>query len=263
MNHVLEVRELTKAYGGVQALAGVGFHVEQAEIFAVIGPNGAGKTTLLNMISGLDVVDSGSIRILDRDVTKSKPWVNARLGLARTLQTPVVFPDMTVLENVMLGYCAIELPGFVSSMLRLPRSRGWRSRAAEAATAVLDQLDLLPYADRVPTELPLGLQRMVDVARALATSPKVILLDEPAAGLSGEEVDRLSEVLRKAAARGISVCFVEHNMRMVMSIAHRILVMNFGANLFTGAPREVAANPEVVAAYLGTKGTTGLANAHL
>lgn len=257
MSTVLEVRGVSKRFGGVQALSDVSFSVNDSELFTIIGPNGAGKTTLLNVISGLARADAGSVKILGNDLGRSPAWRNASLGLARTLQTPVVFPFMTVRENVVLGHVARRRISFTAALVGLPHVRKWEREARTKADELLAFLGLEAEADRPATELPLGLQRLVEIARGLATEPKVILLDEPAAGLAQGEVDRLAGLLRAANARGIAVCLVEHNMRLVMSLADRILVLQQGSPLFEGSRTEVQQHPEVIAAYLGRRSVQG------
>lgn len=252
MNNVLEIQGVSKRFGGVQALTDVSFHVGEAELFTIIGPNGAGKTTLLNVVTGLVSSDNGTVKLNGRAITRSS-WRNAGRGLARTLQTPVVFPEMTALENVMLGHIACKRIAFVPAMLGLPHVRQWERDARAKAEELLDLLGIAAEADRYATELPLGLQRLVEIGRGLATNPKVILLDEPAAGLAQGEVDRLAALLRATTQRGVAVCLVEHNMRLVMGVAERILVLQQGTTLFEGTPREVQQHPDVIAAYLGKR----------
>ncbi len=248
---VLEGAGLAKRFGGVQALSQVSFSVRPAELFAIIGPNGAGKTTLLNVITGLWRPDEGQIKLGGVDITRSQAWTNARRGLARTLQTPVVFPDMSVRENVMLGYNAVSRTGFVEALVG--GGRGWQRTARSNADALLEMIGLSAEANRNAAELPLALQRLVEIGRALATQPRVILLDEPAAGLAQTEVMRLADVLKAAQDLGTAVCLVEHNMRLVMSVAERILVLHHGVPLFEGTPTEVQQHPEVIDAYLGRR----------
>lgn len=261
MTNILEVDGVSKRFGGVQALQDVSFHIREAELFTIIGPNGAGKTTLLNIVTGFVGADTGTVRLNGRKTTRSS-WRNAGRGLARTLQTPVVFPDMTALENVMLGHVARKRIAFVPAMLGLPHIRQWERDAREKAESLLELLGIAAEADRLATELPLGQQRLVEIGRALATEPKIILLDEPAAGLAHGEVARLGSLLQAATQRGVAVCLVEHNMRLVMSVAERILVVQQGTPLFEGTPGEVQQHPEVIAAYLGKRRIPTAPEAH-
>lgn len=252
MTSVLDVNDVSKRFGGVRAVAEVSFSLRASELLTIIGPNGAGKTTLLNIVSGLVRPDRGSIRLCGKDIARLAPWRYASQGLARTLQTPVVFPDMTVLDNVMLGHVALRRVSFTAALLGLPSVRKWERTARAKAEELLELLGLEAEAHRLATELPLGLQRLVEIGRGLATEPKVILLDEPAAGLARGEVDRLAVLLRASISRGIAVCLVEHNMRLVMDVAERILVLHQGHTLFEGTPTQVQQHPEVIAAYLGS-----------
>jgi ABC-type branched-subunit amino acid transport system ATPase component len=258
---VLEATGLSKRFGGVQAVSNVTLSVDEGQIYAVIGPNGAGKTTLLNLLCGLQTPDEGSVRLSGRDITKAAPHVRAQSGMARTLQTPVVYPRLTVLENVMVGWLAQHRISFVASMLRLPSVRRWERDAKRQALETLDLLEMGEYADRQATELPAGLQRLVEIARALASQPKLLVLDEPAAGLARGEVSRLAALIRTAKASGIAVCLVEHNMPLIMSVADRILVIQQGAPLFEGTAAETRQDPRVIAAYLGQAKTEGGADA--
>lgn len=261
MSAILEVENVAKRFGGVRAVDGVSFAVQPGQLFAVIGPNGAGKTTLLNLITGLIRPDRGRITLDGANVTRAQPSRNVAAGMARTLQAPVVFPELTVLENVQLGHAAKWNVSFTAALLGLPRVRRWQREGREKAVELLQLLGLEALADRRATELPLGQQRLVEIGRALATEPKVVLLDEPAAGLARGEVDRLGELLRATTERGIAVCLVEHNMRLVMRVAQYIYVLHHGEPLFQGTAAEVQRHPEVIAAYLGTR-PVGVETAH-
>ena len=262
MNALLQVSDVAKSFGGVQAVRGTGFHVDDSELFAVIGPNGAGKTTTLNLVTGLVRPDAGSVVLAGQDVTRKPAAVRASAGMARTLQKAVVFPGLTVLENIMLGHAAKTTPSVVAAMLGLPSVRRWNKDAREKAEAIADRLGLHEWSHHPAAQLPLGLQRLVEIGRAWATEPKILLLDEPAAGLAHEEVDRLADVLRLAATSGVAVCLVEHNMRLVMGTCNRILVVHQGAPLFEGTPAQVQNHPEVISAYLGSSKPQGEAHAH-
>ena len=252
MTAALEVRGLTRRFGGVVALDSVAFSVAGGEVFAIIGPNGAGKTTLLNLMSGLDPPPPGTVHLEGRDIAAWHPWQATRAGIGRTLQSPGLFGEMTVLENVMVAVGPGRQGSFIASMLGLPGVRRREGEARETALALLDRVGLGPEADRRCGGLPFGKQRLVEIARALATEPTVLMLDEPAAGLSGSEVAGLAQLLRALDGRGTTICLVEHNMALVMAIADRILVLDHGQVLFQGTPQEVRRHPEVVAAYLGS-----------
>jgi branched-chain amino acid transport system ATP-binding protein len=250
---LLECREVSKSFGGVHAVGEVSFTIESGDLMAIIGPNGAGKTTLLNLMSGLTRPDSGRITLSDRTIVYGAPWRNVHTGIARTLQTPVVFPGLTVLQNVMLGHVGRKRVSFLASTFGAPAVRAWRGVAHDKAVGILERVGLTDVAERQATELSLGLQRIVELGRALATEPRLLLLDEPASGLAHAEVDHLQALLADVARSEVTVCLVEHNMRMVMALASRVVVLNHGRLLMHGSPLEVREHPEVVAAYLGTR----------
>jgi branched-chain amino acid transport system ATP-binding protein len=254
MTDLLSCQGVTKHFGGVRAITDVSFAVRTGGVTAVIGPNGAGKTTMLNLMTGLIRPDRGTITMAGRSITVGRPWRNVGAGMARTLQTPVVFPDLTVLQNVALGHVGRHPLSFVGSMLRTPPVRRWAREAEEQAVGLLETMGLLPLAGRLATELSLGQQRLVELARALATGPRLLLLDEPASGLAHGEVDRLRQLLTDAVDRDVTVCLVEHNMRLVMALSDHIVVLDHGEVLTTGTPAEVRANQDVVTAYLGRRG---------
>jgi ABC-type branched-subunit amino acid transport system ATPase component len=254
MTDLLECRGVTKHFGGVRAVTDVSFTVRQGGVTAVIGPNGAGKTTMLNLMTGLVRPDRGTITMADSPIVVGRPWRNVGAGMARTLQTPVVFPDLTVLQNVMLGHIGRRRLSFVGAMVRTPAVRRWAREAEQEARGLLESMGLAALGSRRATELSLGQQRLVELARALATGPRLLLLDEPASGLAHAEVDRLGQLLQDAVDRDITVCLVEHNMRMVMSLSDHVVVLDHGEVLTSGTPAEVRANQDVVAAYLGRRG---------
>ena len=258
---VLEVDGLSKTYGAVRAVSGVSFGVRPGELFALIGPNGAGKTTLLNLITGLTRPDTGTVLVSGTDLTTAGPSRHVAHGLARTLQAPVVFPQLSVIENVELGHLARHGISFTSALLGLPRVRRLQREARAKAADLVALLGIEALADRNAAELPLGYQRLVEIGRALATEPKIILLDEPAAGLARDEVDQLAQLLAKTTERGIAVCMVEHNMRLVMSGAQRVFVLQNGEPLFEGTPADVQNHPDVIAAYLGSSTAKAAPNA--
>lgn len=257
MNGLLEGKAITRHFGGVRALTEVDITVSEAELFAIIGPNGAGKTTLLNILSGLDHPDAGNVYFKGQEITGAAPWDNAGRGLARTLQTAVVFPRMTVLDNIMIGHVARHKLSFMGALLWLPLVRRWQQDAYDKAEVIAGKLGLAEHAHREADTLPLGLQRLVEIGRALATEPELLLLDEPAAGLAKEEVTRLGEVLRTTADDGIAVCLVEHNMTLVMNVAERILVIRQGQRLTEGTPEQIRNDPQVIEAYLGSQSREG------
>lgn len=246
---ILAVREATRRFGGLTAVAAVSFDARPGEVLAIVGPNGAGKTTLFNLVSALVTPSSGTIRLLGRDVTRLAPDEVARLGVARTFQAPRLVPHLTALENAMLGLYAAERVGFAQAVLGLTgREEGW---AREEASRALATVGASAFAGTRAADLPFGAQRLVELARALAARPRLLLLDEPASGLTQAERRTLAELVRAVRDRGTAVIVVEHDMRFVMELADRILVMHHGEAIAEGTPDEVRRNADVVAAYLG------------
>jgi branched-chain amino acid transport system ATP-binding protein len=244
-------------FGGLTALDRVSFSVERGEIFAVIGPNGAGKTTLFNIISGLYRPRRGRVTLGDEDVTALAPHQLARKGLSRTFQNLQVFFRMSAAENVMVGRHLHEDRSVLAHLVSLPSV--WRQNARTRAQAedLLALVGLRADADRGAGTLAYGALKRLEIARALATEPKVLLLDEPAAGCNAVETAEIDAVIQKVAAQGVGVVLVEHDMRLVMKVSHRIHVLDAGRTLASGTAAEVRANPTVVAAYLGTAGEQG------
>lgn len=235
---LLEVESLTKRFGGLIANKDISFSVEAGEMLAIIGPNGAGKSTLFNGLACNHVPSAGSVRFDGQAMNGRRPEDAAALGLARTFQIPRNFGDMTVLENTMIG-----------ALLRHPRLRDARDRAA----AVLGQVGLADRADKRAAELNVAGQKRVELARALATEPKLLLLDEVAGGLNPGEALALIDVLRGIHAMGVTLIIVEHVLEVVMRLAHRVLVLNFGQVIAEGAPGQVVRDKAVIDAYLGSK----------
>jgi branched-chain amino acid transport system ATP-binding protein len=248
----LEVISLTKKFGGVHAVDGLSFSIAPGSIHSIIGPNGAGKTTLLNLITGIYQPTQGEIRLFD-DSLVGKP-VHARVmaGLGRTFQTPQMCMHMTAVENVMLGR-HLHLDGrLLPAALRLPRIRDGEQEARGRAAELMEYVGLADYLNDDPGSMPYGALKRLEVARALACEPKLLLLDEPAAGLGASEKADLTGLIEKLSDAGLTIVLVEHDMKLVMSISQHILVMNFGQMLAEGRPSEVRSNPDVVTAYLGS-----------
>jgi branched-chain amino acid transport system ATP-binding protein len=234
----------------VAALAHVSLDLVAGEIVGVIGPNGAGKTTLFNVVGGFVTPDAGTVELDGRALRHVRPHQLASLGVARTLQGVGLWPGLTVLENVMAGARQRHSAGLASALLGAPRSSRSESRLASLAMEMLDELDVAPYARRLPPTLPYAVQKRVSLARALVSSPKLLLLDEPAAGLSDEELASLAALLLSLRER-MGVVLVEHRMDLVMSVCDRVVVLDFGHVIAAGTPDEVKENPAVAEAYLG------------
>ncbi len=250
MADLLRIDGLGVSFGGLKALDAVSLTVGTGEVLGVIGPNGAGKTTLFNAVCGFVRPATGTVHWRDRPVAWPRPHQLARLGIARTLQGLGLFPQLTVLENVMVGAGRHARTGFGSALLGLPRSDRDEARLRERALEALAGLDAADAAGRLPGELPYGVQKRVALARALVAEPALLLLDEPASGLSEAEMRQLGETIAGLRER-MSVILVEHHMDLVMSVCDRVLVLDFGKVIACGTPDEVRGDPLVAEAYLG------------
>jgi branched-chain amino acid transport system ATP-binding protein len=249
---LLSVRDVTVRFGGIVALDGVSFDVRRGHICGLIGPNGAGKTTLFNCLSRLYPFQAGDILFEGRSITPLPTHRIAALGMGRTFQNLAMFRTMPVMQNVMVGAHARSGAGFVASALRLPRVTAEERRLRERAHALMAELDLLPVAARPVGDLPFALQKRVEFARALAAEPKLLLLDEPAAGLNHEELADLERLIRTVRDRmDVTVLLVEHHMSLVMQLSDHIVALNFGRKIAEGTPTEIQRHPDVVEAYLG------------
>ena len=250
-NSVLETRRLTKAFGGLTAVDMVDLSVEAGKITSVIGPNGAGKTTLFNLIAGVYMPSSGQIYFEGKPLGNAPPHKRAALGIARTFQNVLLFDNMTALENVMTGQHPRSRYGFFEAALRLPKAHREEETISLKAKQYLNLVGLGVYADQSPLSLPLGQQKLLTIARALATEPRLLLLDEPGAGLNVLEKQGLSELIRRIREMGITVVLVEHDMDLVMGIAEWVIVLDSGQKIAEGTASQIQKNKRVIAAYLG------------
>jgi branched-chain amino acid transport system ATP-binding protein len=252
----LEVVGLNRSFGGLKATSDLSFAVADRSVTALIGPNGAGKTTLFNLITNLLSPDSGRVLLYGTELSHLSPTRIAELGLIRTFQTARVFPGMTVLENVLVGRHRLLRAGIASQMLWFPRARREEVEITARACALLELVELTRFRDVHAVELPMGAQKLVEVIRALMAQPRVLLLDEPAAGLNDTETHELAALLRAIRESGITVLIVEHNMSLVMNVADQVIVLEAGALIASGTPREVQRNQRVISAYLGKELTS-------
>jgi branched-chain amino acid transport system ATP-binding protein len=248
---VLSVDQVTLKFGGLTALDDVSFHIEEGEILGLIGPNGAGKTTCFNVVTGIYRPTSGDVLFTGRSVTKTKRYQITKLGIARTFQNVRLFKAMTALENVMVGADAQHSTGVFSALFRLPRHRREEASAQAEAMELLRFMGLERRADELAANLSYGDQRRLEIARAMATKPKLLCLDEPAAGFNPAEKRKLMELIKRVRDRGYTVLLIEHDMRLVMGVTDRIVVLEFGRKIAEGTPAEIRDNPAVIAAYLG------------
>ncbi len=251
---ILEIKNLSVTFGGIKAVQDVTLSVEKGEFVGLIGPNGAGKTTVFNAVTGVIKPSNGEI-VFDGHVLNGKrPDKIAHLGIARTFQNIRIYPKLTARENVEIGVASIPKYDTISAMLRLPHVRAWDRKVKEISEKYLDQIGLMEYRDVKAGSLPYGIQRKLEIARALATEPKLLFLDEPAAGMNTAEGLELVEFLNNVhEMTGVTIILIEHHLEVVMNVCSRINVLNLGRQLFTGSPEEVQKNPEVIKAYLGER----------
>jgi branched-chain amino acid transport system ATP-binding protein len=248
---ILEVDDVTIRFGGVTALDSVTFDIKEGEILGLIGPNGAGKTTCFNVMTGVYQATSGVIRFDGTTLGKQKRHAITKLGMARTFQNIRLFRSMTALENVMVGADANSKVGVLNALFRTPLHRRTEAESERLSLELLEFVGVGGRADELAQNLSYGDQRRLEIARAMATRPKLLCLDEPAAGFNPAEKQRLMELIRKVRDQGITVLLIEHDMRLVMGVTDRIVVLEFGRKIAEGKPAEIRDNPAVIAAYLG------------
>ena len=257
MERVLDVRSLTMSFGGLRALDAVDLHVVRGEIVALIGPNGAGKTTFFNCITGIYAPTAGDVFVeapgrKRRRLNGLKPNRVTEQGLARTFQNIRLFANMTALENVMVGRHCRTSAGVLGAVLRGPRTRGEERDTVARSYQLLEKVGLAAFANEFAASLPYGAQRRLEIARALATEPFLLLLDEPAAGMNPQETRELDELITRIRVDlAVSILLIEHDMKLVMSISDRIIVVDYGRKIAEGSPREIRDDPTVIKAYLG------------
>ncbi|MGO4256232.1 ABC transporter ATP-binding protein [Marmoricola sp. RAF53] len=248
---LLVVDDVTLKFGGVTALDGVSFEIREGEILGLIGPNGAGKTTCFNVMTGVYKPTSGEARFSGKPLTGMKRFEITQLGIARTFQNIRLFKSMTVLENVKVGFDARSRSGLLSALFRTPAMRREEAEADRRAHELLKFVGVNGRADDLAANLSYGDQRRLEIARAMATGPKLLCLDEPAAGFNPAEKAKLMDLIRKVRDQGYTVLLIEHDMRLVMGVTDRIVVLEFGRKIAEGSPAEIRDNPAVIAAYLG------------
>lgn len=249
---LLDVKKVSKNFGGVKAIQDFSLTAQEGDIIGIIGPNGAGKTTLFNVISGVYPADTGKVLLDGKDITNMEQYRITHEGICRTFQNIRLFKGLTVLENVMCAFDPLSKYSIHDGLLPTPKRIAEEKRGREICEHCLEIVGLEAYKNERPENLPYGLQRKIELARALTSNPKVLLLDEPAAGLNPTEVNELTELISRLCCKnGLAILLIEHRLELVMGISHRIHVLNFGKTIAVGPPDEVKEDPEVIKAYLG------------
>lgn len=250
-NEILKIDHVVQRFGGLTALNDINITVNRGEIVSIIGPNGAGKTTLFNIISGINKPAEGHVNLCGQDITGMKPYNVARLGVSRTFQNIRLFNGLTVMDNILTARHIRGKAGILDAFFRTRRMREEERQNREKAEEILEFLDMGDSRYNIASSLPYGDQRKLEIARALATEPKLLLLDEPAAGMNENETEELARMIKKCQEQGYTVLLIEHDMKFVMGISERIYVIDYGVQIASGLPEEIQNNPTVIAAYIG------------